>query len=408
MTDIHTSERRLLGAIGRIYDAAFDEPLWTGIAAEIAQAFDAPSMALHLRKARQGEAHLLDVTANLVLSSDAERQRAAYWRKNDLWVRRMGDLGLGRVFRNDDIYPDAVFERSGFYQDWCRANGQFYILGTVFQLPGGGTGSFGIHRPRDHRPFDETDRRHAEMLVPHYRRALEMRQRFRVAAVERQATLQALQRSDIAVLVVAPDYQVLHACPKADAMLRQADGLCIVGGRLTAKLRSEGDALRRLIDGANSWSTGRVLTLNVDDRRTDSGSLAITRPGRLPLTLLVAPLRPLALGIAEPAAIVFVRDPEAATPHGSALRDLFGLTPAEAAMAVELAQGRSLKALATSHHVSMNTVRTHLKKVLAKTNTNRQAEAVTLILGSVATVGPDAELSTGPLTADVAIQRSQE
>jgi DNA-binding CsgD family transcriptional regulator len=226
--------------------------------------------------------------------------------------------------------------------------------------------------------------------VPHYRRALELRRRFHHNAVEQQATLQALARSGMAVMVVAPDHSLLHASPRAEAVLRQADSLLMAGGAVTARLQIEADALRKLIDDAVCWSTGRVLGSHLGEhRRSSASSLAISRAGHLPLTVLVSPLRPPALAIAVPAAILFVRDPEGRTPSCSALRDLFGFTAAEAAVAAELAQGRSLAEVAQSQHVSMNTVRTHLKKVLAKTNTGRQAEAVTLIHRSVAMLQTD-------------------
>ena len=81
-----------------------------------------------------------------------------------------------------------------------------------------------------------------------------------------------------------------------------------------------------------------------------------------------------------------MRDPEAASPTALSLQGLFGLTAAEAAVAVALAQGRAAEDLAGRLGVSLNTVRTHIKNVLAKTGTSRQAQLVALILGSVATL----------------------
>jgi DNA-binding CsgD family transcriptional regulator len=68
----------------------------------------------------------------------------------------------------------------------------------------------------------------------------------------------------------------------------------------------------------------------------------------------------------------------------TALRELFELTPAEAIVASELASGRSLSSIATHHRLSLNTVHTHLKNMLAKTNTGRQSQFIALVLRSVA------------------------
>jgi DNA-binding CsgD family transcriptional regulator len=68
-----------------------------------------------------------------------------------------------------------------------------------------------------------------------------------------------------------------------------------------------------------------------------------------------------------------------------ALEQQFGLTPAEARLAVALASRRTLDEYATLAGVSMNTVRSTLKGVFAKTGCNRQSELV-LVLASGAIV----------------------
>ena len=68
------------------------------------------------------------------------------------------------------------------------------------------------------------------------------------------------------------------------------------------------------------------------------------------------------------------------------LRDLFGLTRTEGLVAAALGQGHSIEDIASGMNVSLATVRTHLKRLLAKTGTHRQAEAVALLARSVSTV----------------------
>jgi DNA-binding CsgD family transcriptional regulator len=102
---------------------------------------------------------------------------------------------------------------------------------------------------------------------------------------------------------------------------------------------------------------------------------------------MVAPFRPArdAIGGPTPAAIVFLRDPERSiAPEMAALQGLFGLTPAEAIVARQLVSGRSVGEIAARHRLSLNTVRTHLKNIFAKTGVRRQTELVTLVLRSVA------------------------
>src|SRR5205814_627159 len=107
-----------------------------------------------------------------------------------------------------------------------------------------------------------------------------------------------------------------------------------------------------------------------------SRALAIQRPQRLPVTVLVTPLRPSwdRTGTCPPAAMVFIRDPEQGAPAQNTLRELFGLTPAEAAITAALVEGHGLGEIAARFHVGLGTVRSHLKIILSKTGTHRQAQ----------------------------------
>jgi DNA-binding CsgD family transcriptional regulator len=61
------------------------------------------------------------------------------------------------------------------------------------------------------------------------------------------------------------------------------------------------------------------------------------------------------------------------------LQALFDLTPAEARVASQVTEGRSIELIALSTGLSHNTVRTHLKSVFLKTGVQRQAELVSLL-----------------------------
>jgi DNA-binding CsgD family transcriptional regulator len=62
------------------------------------------------------------------------------------------------------------------------------------------------------------------------------------------------------------------------------------------------------------------------------------------------------------------------------LRAQFGLTKAEARLALSLAAGASLPSMAQAFDVKLTTVRSQLQQVFAKTGTSRQAELVAVLL----------------------------
>ena len=58
----------------------------------------------------------------------------------------------------------------------------------------------------------------------------------------------------------------------------------------------------------------------------------------------------------------------------------FGLTPAEARLALHLVEGETLRSAAVKLSISYETARTSLKNIFRKTGTCRQAELVIVIL----------------------------
>jgi DNA-binding CsgD family transcriptional regulator len=82
----------------------------------------------------------------------------------------------------------------------------------------------------------------------------------------------------------------------------------------------------------------------------------------------------------QPFLIVFATRPgDASLPDTRQLRSHFGLTDAQARLAIEIAKGEGLKACTRRLGIAMSTGRSHLKQIFEKTETRRQAELVRVI-----------------------------
>jgi DNA-binding CsgD family transcriptional regulator len=371
-------QERLSALIGQVYDAALDEALWTALAPKIAQSFGSSSAAVLIQSKSKGKPQFLSRTSNLTAPLMAEYE-AYYW-QHDVWASRAAELGMSRVFASKDLVSDASLERTEFCQDWLRRTGNFYLLGSVFPIAGDDIAVLGIHRERALGGYRENDKGPVAMFLAHLRRALQIRRQLAASSIERSASLDALERTGIATIVVGCGGQILYANRRAESILREGDAIHAIGGRLAVRGQSVNGRLACLIDEAVKTASGQGTSAG--------GALSVEREDRLPITMLVAPFRPArnALGASSPSAIVFIRDPEQPMPSSQALRGLFGLTAAEANIAAALGEGLSLDSIAASQHVSLNTARTHLKNILAKTGTRRQAELVALLLRSVASM----------------------
>lgn len=61
------------------------------------------------------------------------------------------------------------------------------------------------------------------------------------------------------------------------------------------------------------------------------------------------------------------------------LRELYGLTSAEAATAVAIANGKSAREIAADHDVKEPTIRTHTMHIYAKMNINKLSDLVRIV-----------------------------
>lgn len=117
------------------------------------------------------------------------------------------------------------------------------------------------------------------------------------------------------------------------------------------------------------------------------GTMSMPRPasGRL-LTILVSSIRSRDLGrlsdagLGDVAVMLFVVDPASRSSIPVAqMMNAYGLTQAEARVALTASSGSTIIETAQLLGLSPNTVKTHLRRVFAKTATGRQAELARLI-----------------------------
>ncbi len=120
--------------------------------------------------------------------------------------------------------------------------------------------------------------------------------------------------------------------------------------------------------------------------------LAVSRTSALPLNIAVISYRfdksPHSLLTQANHVIVLIFDP--ARPRAAApaiLRELYPFSEDEATVCWRLANGESLDQIAAAEGISKETVRSQLKRIFAKTGTNRQIDLVRLVLLGPAAFG---------------------
>jgi DNA-binding CsgD family transcriptional regulator len=275
------------------------------------------------------------------------------------------------------ILPDREYLRGELYNEVFRPQELAHAaVACVLRTPNH-TVPLGIVRQAGSERPDRHDLDLLRRLLPHMQRSVQLY--LRLASVEARcsAAEEALDHLPFGVILVDAGGKVLFLNRSAEAVAAAADGLTVREGMLSAATSSETRALGRLIAEAAATGTGAGTS--------PGGAMALSRPSMSSsLPVLVAPLRGQLTLLADrrAAAAVFVTDSErCATVSGRRLVELFGLTPAEAQLAVALLAGKRLGRIAADRGVQLPTVRNQLRAVLAKTGTGRQAELVLLLAG---------------------------
>ena len=126
-------------------------------------------------------------------------------------------------------------------------------------------------------------------------------------------------------------------------------------------------------------ATKKLLTKGGTRFRLDADAwVMVPREDRRPLVLHAVVVN----GTAETDAhtvLILVDLDDSPLPSPAVLQTMFGLTLAEAHLALQIARGETPADIAEARGVALATVRSQLASVLAKTKTRRQAELVALL-----------------------------
>jgi DNA-binding CsgD family transcriptional regulator len=189
-----------------------------------------------------------------------------------------------------------------------------------------------------------------------------------------RATTQVLAALGLAALVFDESGKVIAANPLIEAMTGEVRWLA--RDRLSLSDRSADLMLRAAIAsiGAAEGATARSFPVRDAERSAT-------------MVAHVVPIRLSARDIFVRCAGVLVLTPVSLpnAPSVAIVQSLFDLTPAEARVARDLAEGKTVAAIASGSGASQNTIRTHVRGVLEKTGCNRQTDVVALLAGLSAT-----------------------
>lgn len=360
--------------VGEIYEGALDPKLMARALKSFLKLYDANFATLILRVPEQTD------TGVMILAGDIEGAGDVCYMTYPQTSTPFANQPLDHVFTVDDIMSSTEWEQNVYFKMFCGPHDVYHLMGADISTPDGGKLRFRVTRSKHKPNFSANERALCASFLPHLRRASQLHN-----LIDRSESLsdlysQAISRLSVATLVLDESGSVLQSNPVADEILARSDGLKLVGGRLEATYPSDNRVLQQLIRSAFD-----------PDAPKSAEAMSVTRPsGLVNLGVVVESIPSLdwAEEKGQPAALVYIRDASSKSLASEVVtKQLFNLTRAETALAMELANGLSLEEAAEALNIRRNTARAHLRSIFSKTGVRRQTELVRIMLNSVVALG---------------------
>lgn len=372
-------ERILLDLIDRIYEAALDPERWSACLDSLASATHSGASSLTLDDVGGSlRRNLWWVNADPEVAAEDER-----WAGRNPFIAASGHLlQTGFVGRSHEVVDMRAIRRTAYFNEHLRRLDAFNHIGACIARERDVTSMLFLTRRVAQEPHEKEDVELVRLLLPHFQRTVAIQRRLGDLDAASRAVAEVLDRLPFGVILLDGKQRLILASESARDLLERRDGLLLAHDGTVHAL---GDG-RLAHLAAEACATGAKRGLGA------GGVLQVRRPsGRRPLALLVTPLRVAddRFGSRHPAAAVFTSDPERDSPDPrEILAHLYGFTPAEAAVATLLLHGKRVAEIADELRVTQNTLRTHLKRILAKAGCRTQADLVRVLLSGPVVLEP--------------------
>lgn len=286
------------------------------------------------------------------------------------FTQRAGEIGYDYM-----LVDDAAIDRDPFYSEFMGPAGmRYFVSGTLVQNRQEYS-CFAVQRSRHQGHVGKREIRLMEILTPHVQQALDVTRRLRGAARISHNLGHALDWLADGAALMRADGTLLYVNESLQAIARTGDGIRI--GKENKLEFASADSTVRF----NEALASACMFLEGEVRQTAFSDFVVPRPsGVSPYVVSIRPLfasgkASAREGTRDAGAIVFVRDPtQRYRTTVAMLREIFGFTEAEAALARALQTGTPLAQYARAHRLSLNTIYTHLRRIKEKTGCRRLPE----------------------------------
>lgn len=372
---LNEQEFTLLEAVARVYDAATDPHLWSQALAGLCAIQGADACALAEHEGANGAGRLLYWAGLDGAAADAYARARAVGGGDAASADEAATPGAVDI--DEANAREAGAGKGSVPVGWRAAYGIGAVMRGVVDVADGTITQVLVMRGIGKAAFSADDASLLRRLLPSIQRSLRAGRALRRAEFFHQVAFDALDAVPLGIAFVDAAGEITAA----NRIARQ-----IIEGE---NVRAHQETIRRPEARSRTPRLRRAVADAMSDLQDAGGEVLNAfavprRPGLRPLTCLLAPVGASVEGMEaadRPQAMLFIGDPDKPMDIDQRrLRELYGLSRAEARVVALLAQGYKLDATAENLGLVYETVRKHLKQVFDKTGCDRQAELVRLLV----------------------------
>lgn len=241
--------------------------------------------------------------------------------------------------------------------------------------PGAERAVLTLVRSSEHGDFDHEEHTLLRRLAPHVAIAWRNARRSRSVQSDAKALRAALDSLPNAVAIIDRDLRVTSANDLAEELLDGRDRVRLHDGKLVVGRGTESALAAGIEDVLRDVRSGQAQSTR---------TVAVARDGDEPLSIVLTPLGAGPKRRASRLLAIFANPSRSVQVDPERVAALHGLTKVEADLAAALVEGLTVAEFADRRGCAEQTARTHLKRVLEKTRTNRQTDLVRLLLADMA------------------------
>lgn len=371
---------RLNSLIGHLYEGATRPEAWPEIVEKLSQWIGATKAALFTPTINRQEGGISHVFGWLQEELDRNFRE---FPGESAWMRKASAKGYfsqdGAVILGEELISPEELAETRWYKHYLEPLDIHHMLTCIlfsYGNPSFPLMCFSSYRGRGDPPFTLKDKERLSLIAPHISRSMGVLILLGDAKRRVATSLAALDRISQGIALLGPAGDLEYANPAAHGIFATDDGLGLWkdpgrdGFRLHAKDRSVDASISRALRNA----LGDVL---LGRPRFSKGIQVPRGSGRPPYVVRISNLAPqneFNQGITTPRAIAFITDPAAPIAiDPSVLQEAFELTRAESLAAASLCKDGTLEQVASELGVTINTLKTQLQLVYAKTGTHSRA-----------------------------------